>query len=217
MDNSINTNLAFKANLVTKLKGNKNIMKPIAEEFAKITQKTPGEFIIRRASEPAKAHLKDFEYKSASIVTTLFNDDFAMDPEKIGQKGIKAIARKLADVFYSLKAEDKYNTKINSYAEEIYNLKQRINKLSPLKVSADKLGFRALGENYAKTIEKCNQEINAIKQKVTTAQKSFMRSLNKYQDNEVVDLQASVVSDDFGYDFKWALRQVELKKKANIK
>ena len=39
VDNSINSNLSFKANLVTTLKGNKNIMKPIAEEFAKITKK----------------------------------------------------------------------------------------------------------------------------------------------------------------------------------
>lgn len=213
MNNSINSDLSFKANLVTTLKGNKNIMKPIAEEFAKITKKTQGDFYISRASEVAKAHLKEFEYKGVSLVTDKLNDDLSKDPEKIGKRGIKVIARKLADIFYSLKAENTYKEKINSYAEDIFNLKTKIKDLSKLKADSEKFGMQELADRYNIAIENCKNEINILKEKATRAQKYFVATMDKYPDNEVVDLQKSIVVDDFKYDLNSALRMTEIMKR----
>ena len=142
MNSSVNSvgspSISFQANLVTTLKGNKHILKPIAEEFAKITAKTPGEMTLSRASfEPARMGLKELEYNGVSTVTSMLNGDFAKDPTKIGEKGIKQIARKLADIFYSLKAEGVYKRRVHAAAEDVFELQSRIKELSKLKADSE--------------------------------------------------------------------------------
>ena len=213
VDNSINSNLSFKANLVTTLKGNKNIMKPIAEEFAKITKKTQGDMFIKRSVEASKYGLKDLSVGNAIVVTDKLNDLFAKDPEVIGQRGIKTIARKLADIFYSLKAEDTYKNEVDSCAEEIFNLRLKIQELTKLKTDSEKFGMPELAENYAKQINKYKSDIAGIENKVTSAQQALTKVWDRYPDNEVVRISKQVVSDDFKYDLKSSFNLLKIRLK----
>ncbi len=207
MNSSVNSvgspSISFQANLVTTLKGNKHILKPIADEFAKITARTPGEMTLSRASfEPARMGLKELEYEGVSTVTRMLNDDFAKDPAQIGEKGVKQIARKLADIFYSLKAEGVYKRKVRAAAEDVFELQSRIKELSKLKADSEKFGMVELAERYGRAIESCKQKIRIAEDKVKVAQEALLKNLDKYSDNEVCEVHRAVVAGDFPYDLK---------------
>ena len=97
-------------------------------------------FLSRVTDQSAKLGLKELSYDGLSVVTTQLNDLFAQDPQKIGKKGIKSIVRKLANVFYSIKAESAYQTKLDAVAQELKPLLAKRRELITLKRMLSKKG-----------------------------------------------------------------------------
>ena len=123
--------------------------------------------------------LKELEYNGVSTVTSMLNGDFAKDTTKIGEKGIKQIARKLADIFYSLKAEGVYKRRVHAAAEDVFELQSRIKELSKLKADSEKFGMVELAERYGRAIDACKQKIR-VAEDVRKSEKSTALSCRKF-------------------------------------
>ena len=177
MDNSINSNLSFQARLVTNLKGRNNIMKPVAEEFEKLTKKIPGEFHVERYVDDYAKHYAELEYKSASMITSSLFD--MISKESVNPKDV---AKRLANTLRAMMAEVSYNKKVEPVLDAIDKQEQNIRRARYKLFRAEALGLDDVAEVVENSIKGYKEKVAELKAKLPEMQEAACKKMDKYKD-----------------------------------
>ena len=172
--NTINdTNISFRANFITKVKGRGNMMTEVAKNFAERTKSMSGTLeLVRGGSEYPGAmifRLKDGDGPIFSICN--YSGLLGQNSKKQTQKNISSVTTKFINIFKTLKAEEEYAKKIKPIEENLSCVEKELiaNKrtLKSLKEKNDMKFipiFESLVQGNTKRISQLNSESNKIKQ-----------------------------------------------------
>ena len=188
MDNRINNNISFQANLVTSIKGRSNIMEAVAKEFAKMTKDIPGDFNIQRVKDlglTAKDHYLQFSYKTISFITDQFQNLLSQDYSKAGRKEAKAIAQKLEANLRALAAEDKYNKDSERVLEKFNELRGSVKRAETAKRRADYYKLNDLSDIYSTTIANYKEELSKITKRIKNMQQHTLKQIDEFKDKGI--------------------------------
>ena len=189
MDSRINNNLSFKANLVTTLKGRNNILEPVAKEFARLTKNSTGELRLDRVKDRAfyskGDHLLSVAYNNVDIYTTKLHKLLSIEPEKVDNKVIKAVAKEFAGIFHGLELHSKHIEKVKKMYETYTDAKASAERLTFKQKYAQKIGgcLAPLAKRFGMSAEKHNKTKNEALEYINKSYKTTLAKLDKYDSN----------------------------------
>lgn len=178
------SNVGFKANMVTQLKGRHDIMTKVGQRFAEKTKHMKGELVINRAAKEivSDAHALEFDVNGASYIISEGIEDFLgnniKSKKELTDGVVDRIATTFVNVFKALTAESKFEIKTANLQENIEETKKALLKNLSYATACEKRGNKA-SEMYKALAKQNRNRLNSLKSQYAKECDAFLSRANK--------------------------------------
>ena len=187
-------NVSFQGNLLTRIKGNGDILEPVKAEFAKLTKGIDGNLRMSRTYRHYIPESLDLNYRRVNITTTSgLHKLLLKDPKWLRPDDITSIANEFVGIFKAMKIQNSYITKaIRSHKEYTHALSE-IKRLSYEQFKAEREGLDFLAERYSQTLAKYRAIADSSMAKMNDDYQKTVEAMDKFRHNIIGDeLRSSV-------------------------
>jgi hypothetical protein len=193
MDLGVN-NVSFQGNLLTRIKGNGDILDLVKIEFAKQTKGIDGNLRLSRTYRHYEPESLDLNYRRVNITTSSgLHKLLLKDPRWLPKDGIANIASEFVGIFKAMKIQNSYLTRAIRAHKEYTKALAEIRRLTYEQFRAERADLGVLAERYAQTIEKHRAVAKSSKAKIDEDYKKTVEAMDKFSSNIIGDeLRASV-------------------------
>lgn len=185
---TINDNITFKANLVTKLKGRDNVITQISKSFSQQSQGIKGSLLMERGRGEFKGaivcKLKSVK-NSPEYYIGDYNKYFALESNKVTSEMVNSIAKRLIKIMQILKQEHLFNIKNKELNSTIDNVTSTLNANKSILEQLRKNGKENVLLNTYKNLVKSNQaRIESLKMQKQKVKDKLIKNADKIAGKE---------------------------------
>ena len=152
MDLGIN-NVSFQGNLLTRIKGNGDIVDSIKVEFAKLTKNTQGNLRMSHTWRHYNHESIDLSYRNVKMTTTGLDKLVTKDPKWLKPGELTNIANEFVGILKAFKIQNTYIVKSLKTYKKYSDLRADIKRISYEAFKAQQEGLTVLAERLNQTLE----------------------------------------------------------------
>ena len=193
MDLSVN-NVSFQGNLLTRVKGNNDILDLVKKEFAKQTKSVQGNLRMSRTFRHYEPESFDFNYRRVDLtVTSGIKELISKDPRFLTKDGIAAITSEFVGIFKAMKIQNEYIKKMAKTHKKYANARSEIKRIAYEQFKAERMGMQSLAQRYSQTLDKYRSIADSAWAKMVDAYDKTIVKMDDFRKNVIGnELKANV-------------------------